>query len=125
MGGTGGATATCTSGINPFDYASMTEDCWDAVKADIKTNMIMEQTIWEANTQGRIADLPGGELRGALGVSHRKNLFRFISDTVNSEGVSFNDQILGLNPAQDSQGKISAREVYAELLVPVVTPAQH
>ncbi len=121
QGGVGGATATCTSGINPFDYSNMTMDCWDAVKADIKTNMIMQQTVWEANTQGPIADLPAGELRGAVGLSHRKNVFDFISDTINSEGVSFNDQILGLNPAQDSFGKISVSEVYAELLIPVLS----
>jgi len=60
-------------------------------------------------------------LRGALGVSHRSNVFNFISDTVNSEGVSFNDQILGLNPAEDSFGKISVKEVYGELLVPVLS----
>jgi hypothetical protein len=121
MGGVGGATATCTTGINPFNYSYMSEDCWDAVKADIKTNMIMQQTIWEANSQGRIAELPAGELRGALGLSHRENVFNFISDTVNSEGVSFHDQILGLNPAQDTYGRISVKEIYAELLVPILS----
>jgi iron complex outermembrane receptor protein len=120
-GGVGGATATCTSGFNPFVDSGITEDCWDAIKADIKTHMIMEQTVWEANTQGPIADLPAGELRGALGTSHRKNVFNFISETINSEGVSFHDQILGLNPAQDSFGKIGVWEVYAELLVPVLS----
>jgi iron complex outermembrane receptor protein len=120
-GGVGGATVTCTSGFNPFVESGITEDCWDAIKADIKTHMIMEQTIWEANTQGRILDLPAGELRGAIGISHRKNVFKFISETINSEGVSFNDQILGLNPAQDSFGKIGVKEYYAELLIPVLS----
>ena len=120
-GGFGAATATCTSGLNPFDYSGVTEDCWNAIKADVKSRMQMQQTIWEANTQGPIADLPAGEMRGALGVSHRKNVFKFLSDTINSEGVSFTDQILGLYPAQDSFGKISVKEVYAELLVPVLS----
>jgi iron complex outermembrane receptor protein len=120
-GGFGAATAYCTSGLNPFDYSGITQDCWDAIKADVKTNMIMEQTVWEANTQGRIIDLWAGELRGALGVSHRKNVFRFVSDTLNSEGVSFTDQILGLYPAQDSFGKIGVKEYYAELLIPVLS----
>jgi iron complex outermembrane receptor protein len=120
-GGFGAATAYCTSGLNPFDYSNVTEDCWEAIKADVKTNMNMEQTVWEANTQGRIIDLPAGELRGALGISHRTNVFKFISDTINSEGVSFTDQILGLYPAEDSYGKIGVEEYYAELLIPVLS----
>jgi outer membrane receptor protein involved in Fe transport len=120
-GGFGAATAFCTSGLNPFDYSNVTEDCWNAIKADVKANMNMQQTIWEANTQGSILDLPAGEMRGALGVGHRKNVFKFLSDTINSEGVSFTDQILGLYPAQDSYGKTSSTEVYAELLIPVLS----
>jgi iron complex outermembrane receptor protein len=120
-GGFGAATAYCTSGLNPFDYSNVTQDCWDAIKADVKTNMNMEQTVWEVNTQGRIIDLWAGELRGALGLSHRKNVFKFISDTINSEGVSFTDQILGLYPAQDSFGKISVKELYGELLIPILS----
>jgi iron complex outermembrane receptor protein len=120
-GGFGAATAYCTSGLNIFDYSDVTQDCWEAIKADVKTNMTMEQTVWEANMQGRIIDLPAGELRGALGISHRTNIFKFISDTINSEGVSFTDQILGLYPAQDSFGKIGVEEYYAELLIPVLS----
>ena len=121
-GGFGAATAYCTSGINPFTgFADMTDDCWDAIKADVKTRMQMVQDIYEFNTQGRIMDLPGGEMRGAFGLSRRENSFKFLSDTINSEGVSFTDQILGLYPAQDSLGSITVDEAYAELLVPILS----
>jgi len=116
----GAATATCASGINPYDWASTTQDCWDAVSAPVKSRQIMEQTIWEANTQGPIADLPMGEMRGAAGISRRENNYEFLSDNVNTQGRSFNDQILGLYPAGESRGKIVAEEAYAELLVPVL-----
>jgi iron complex outermembrane receptor protein len=119
-GGFGAATAYCTSGLNPFDWSSMTADCWEAIKADVKTRMLMVQDIYEANLQGHIIDLPAGEMRGAIGVSERQQNFKFLSDTINSEGVSFTDQILGLYPAQDSLGSIEVKEEYAELLVPVL-----
>jgi hypothetical protein len=118
--GFGTVEATCTSGLNPFDWASVTQDCWTAVKAEVKSKMLMEQNIYEANSQGRIMDLPGGEMRGALGVSYRENNYYFLSDTVNSAGTSFNDQILGLYPSADSYGSIETTEEYAELLVPLL-----
>ncbi len=116
----GAATATCTSGINPYDWASVTQDCWEAVAAPVKTRQIMEQTIWEANTQGAIVDLPMGEMRGSLGVSYRENNYQFLSDNINTQGRSFNDQVLGLYPSGESEGTIKAKEAYAELLVPVL-----
>ena len=119
-GGFGSADATCTSGLNPFDWASVTQDCWDAVAAPVKSKQLMEQQIWEANAQGPIADLPMGEMRGAVGISYRQNDYYFLSDNVNTQGRSFNDQILGLYPAGESEGTIRAKEAYAELLVPVL-----
>jgi iron complex outermembrane recepter protein len=118
--GFGAATASCTSGLNPFDWSTMTDDCWNAIKADVKTRMLVEQDIVEFNAQGPIVELPAGELRAAVGLTNRKNMFKFLSDNVNSEGQSFNDQILGLYPAQDSLGSIEVREAYAELLIPVL-----
>jgi iron complex outermembrane receptor protein len=119
-GGFGAATATCTSGLNPFDWSSMTPDCWQAIMADVKTRMLMEQDIWEANLEGPVIELPAGEMRGALGISRRENTFKFLSDNLNSEGMSFNDTILGLYPAQDSFGSIEVKEYYGELLVPIL-----
>jgi iron complex outermembrane receptor protein len=118
--GFGGATATCTSGLNPFDWANVTQDCWDAIAAPVRTRQIMEQTIYEANTQGSIAELPTGDLRGALGISYRENKYEFLSDNINTQGRSFNDQVLGLYPSGESSGDITATEEYAELLIPIV-----
>jgi iron complex outermembrane receptor protein len=119
-GGFGAATGYCTSGLNPFDWSTMTPDCWQAIRADVKTRMLMEQDIWEANLEGPVIELPAGEMRGALGISRRENTFKFLSDNLNSEGMSFNDTILGLYPAEDSLGSIEVKEYYGELLVPVL-----
>jgi len=118
--GFGGATATCAGGLNPFDWASATDDCWLAVDAPVRSKQLMVQDIFELNTQGHIVDLPAGEMKGAVGFSYRENEYEFQSDNINTQGKSLNDQVLGLYPAGESNGYINVREEYAELLVPIL-----
>jgi len=118
--GFGGATATCTGGLNPFDWTTATDDCWLAVDAPVRSKQLMVQDIYELNTQGRIVDLPAGEMKGALGFSYRENEYEFQSDNINTQGKSLNDQVLGLYPAGESNGYINVKEEYAELLVPIL-----
>jgi outer membrane receptor protein involved in Fe transport len=120
-GGFGASTATCTSGLNPFDAnLVVSQDCIDAIKADIKTRAVMQQSIWEADAQGTLFNLPAGPLQAAVGASYRHNNYIFQNDTLVSQGISFRDQALGLYPSGNSQGRIEAKEIYGELLVPVV-----
>lgn len=120
FGGFGASTATCTSGLNPFSGGPVSEDCIDAIAADLKTKATMRQTIYEANAQGSIIELPAGPLKAAVGVSARKNGYDFQTDTLNSQGRSFIEQPLGLYPSGNSSGTIKAKEAYGELLVPVL-----
>jgi hypothetical protein len=48
----------------------------------------MIQDIFELNTQGRIVDLPAGEMKGAVGFSYRENEYEFQSDNINTQGKS-------------------------------------
>jgi outer membrane receptor protein involved in Fe transport len=119
QGGFGASTATCTSGLNPFGGA-VSNDCIEAIKADIKTKSTMQQTIWEADTQGTLFALPAGELKVALGASYRSNKYSFENDTLTTQGRSFLEQALGLYPAGNSSGEIEVKEVYGELLIPIL-----
>src|SRR5690606_39072433 len=103
-GGFGASSATCTSGMNFFQLKpeEISQDCLDATRADLKNRSSMRQTIVEANLQGKIADLPAGELRSAFGVSYREQDFEFINDTLTTQGTSFQDQALGIYPSADS-----------------------
>jgi iron complex outermembrane recepter protein len=119
--GFGASTATCTSGLNPFmSFTAISDDCINAIAADVKTRSTMKQTVYEANSQGALFNLPAGPLRAALGASYRKNDYEFLNDTLSTQGRSFNDQLIGLYPSGNSQGAIDVKELYAELLVPVV-----
>lgn len=118
-GGFGAATATCTSGLNLFNPSTISQDCYEAIGANISSKSTMRQTIAEANLQGSLFALPAGDLRFAAGASYRENDYNFINDTLTTQGRSFNDQALGLYPSGNSSGLITVRELYGELLVPI------
>jgi outer membrane receptor protein involved in Fe transport len=118
--GFGGTTATCTSGINPFNYSNISQDCLNAISANLKTRAVMQQSVWEFDAQGTLFSLPAGPVSAAVGASYRHNNYHFDNDTYTTQGVMFNDQILGLYPSGNSKGRITAKEVYGELLVPVL-----
>jgi len=120
FGGFGAATATCTSGLNPFDNVPTSEDCIEAIAADIRTRQDMEQSIWEATLQGGLFELPAGEVRFALGADYRRNRFEFQNDTLTTQGRSFLDQAVGLFPSGNTKGTVRTQEVYGELLVPLL-----
>jgi len=120
-GGFGANAATCTSGLNPFDpNLVVSQDCIDAVKAPLKETGKMLQTIVEANVQGKVFDLPAGELRTAFGASYRKNAYTFLEDNIKERDSSFLDQVLGIYPARSVDASISSKEVYGEISVPLI-----
>lgn len=121
FGGFGAASATCTSGFDPFNKAAaISQDCIDAVSADLKNRAVMQQTVFEGNAQGGLFDLPAGQVRAAIGASHRQNRYEFLNDTLTSQGFSFQDQTIGIYPSGSSKGLIRVDEFYGELLVPVL-----
>jgi iron complex outermembrane receptor protein len=121
QGGFGGATATCTSGLNPFmDPSLISQDCIDAISASVKARSTMKQKVYEANLQGVVMNLPAGELRSAVGATYRENDYEFLNDTLTTQGSSFIDQSIGLYPSGNSIGAIDVKEFYGELLVPVL-----
>ncbi len=121
FGGFGASTATCTSGFNPFDVDQViSQDCIEAISANLQNKATMEQTIFEFNAQGGLYELPAGQLRAAIGASHRKNSYDFTNDTLTTQGRSFNDQAIGIYPSGNSSGEIKVDEIYGELLIPVL-----
>ncbi|HEX9806478.1 MAG TPA: TonB-dependent receptor [Alteraurantiacibacter sp.] len=122
FGGFGASTATCTSGFDPFDLdLVISEDCQQAIAADLKNRSTMRQTVVEFNAQGGLIELPAGQLRAAVGASYRENDYEFINDTLTTQGGSFLDQAIGIYPSGNSEGHINVRELYGELLIPVLS----
>lgn len=120
FGGFGASTAVCTSGLNPFDAIPTSQDCIEAIGADIKTISDMRQSVAEATLQGGLFKLPAGDLRFAIGADYRRNSFFFENDTLTTQGRSFLDQAIGLYPSGNSTGEITVKEAYGELLIPLL-----
>ena len=115
-----GNQISCTTGLPLFSNITPSQDCVDAVTANMTNTTRIKQDIVEANFQGGIFDLPAGELRGALGATYRRDRSIYKPDILlDREGGVF-DHPVGLFPSNDSAGSTSVKEAYAELLVPVV-----
>jgi outer membrane receptor protein involved in Fe transport len=119
--GFGGSTATCTSGLNPFAWDSVSQDCFDAIGADIGTKERMEQKTWQTNLEGPLGMLPAGQVRLAAGLNYRRNDYTFQNDTLVTQGRSFLEQAAGLYPAGNSDGETDVKEAYTEFSIPVVS----
>ena len=114
--------ATCTGGMNIFtkSWANISEDCKQAIRADLKNNQRVSQTIVEANAQGSLFALPAGDLQAAIGASYREQKYQFVNDTITGQGQSFLDQVVGIYPSSDSFGSYKVHEAYGELLIPLL-----
>ena len=114
-------TYTCTSGIPIFEpwilgphgepiFANnfkLTNDCVDAITANMSQKNTVEQRVTEADFQGKIVTLRAGEVRAAFGISSRKNSSVFEPDEL----------FLATVPAA---GETEVNEFYTEFLVPII-----
>lgn len=76
--------------------------------------------VAELNVQGKIADLPAGELRFAAGGSSRRNSYEFDADSEYSPLAAGQSDVIGLFGQLSTKGTSSVREVYGELLVAIL-----
>jgi len=122
-GGFGASTGTCTSGLNFYmePLGGFSEDCLEAIRADLKNRSEVTQTIVEANVSGGLLDLPAGELGIALGASFREVQFTFDNDTLTTQGRSFQDQALGIYPSGNVDAGFDVHELYGEMLIPILS----
>jgi len=118
-GGILGYQLSCTSGLPIFSSFPVSQDCINAITAKMKNITDLYQDIVEVNTQGAVVDLPAGQVRGALGLSYRKDAVAFDPDILNTQ-ASIVDNPIGLFAANGTAGHTSVKEAYGELLVPVI-----
>ncbi len=114
--GAGSSRATCTSGLWAKD---LSQDCKNAISASYTDRTRLSQDIVEVTAQGALFDLPAGELRGAVGADYRKNDFAYMPDA-NRESNSIIDIPVGAFAQANVFGKTNVKELYAELLIPVI-----
>ena len=121
--GVSNKTLTCTSGLNPFQQAAgtlqITQDCIDAITSNQTDRQSMQQYEAQLNVQGGLFDLPAGEVRSALGLSWRKNVYNFTPDSLR-ESDYIADTSAGQFGVGYVDGAVSVKEIYGELLIPLL-----
>jgi len=114
-----GRNASCTTGINPFLDRPVSQDCIDILNPHISTGTGITQDMAELNMQGGMFDLPAGEVRFAVGGAWRENKFDYTPSkgiaTTNITGFT-----IGLFDTTETHGKVSAKEIYGEVLIPLL-----
>jgi iron complex outermembrane recepter protein len=118
IAGAGTTLGSCTSGLPVFG-GTITEDCVRTISARYTDRTRISQDIVEATAQGALFSLPAGEMRGALGLTHRKNNFQYLPDASRTR-ESFLDIPVGAFGQANVFGATTVKEIYGELLVPVL-----
>jgi iron complex outermembrane receptor protein len=112
----------CTSGFYDTLFHGDTppsEDCQYAVQAILQTRTQNYLDNYEFNVQGGLFELPAGQVRTALGFQWRRNRAQFNPDILQST-ASFTDQVIGVYPTGYMDKGIITRDVYGEMLIPLV-----
>jgi iron complex outermembrane recepter protein len=112
-----GYVVTCDTGLPVFKEFTPTQNCFDIIDTRMINQTTLGQEIAEANLQGGLFELPAGEVRFAAGVTWRKNTFEY------QPGNSLNevlDNPIGVFASNGTAGETDVREVYGEMLVPVL-----
>ena len=118
INGLASTTLTCTSGLPVFG-GTVSDDCIKAITGNYTDRTRLSQDIVEATAQGGIFSLPAGEVRGAVGVTVRKNDFEYLPDATR-EVNNIVDAVVGSFGQANVRGSTEAKEIYGELLVPVL-----
>jgi outer membrane receptor protein involved in Fe transport len=116
---TSSGVGTCTTGLPIFRDFAVSQDCIDAISFPMQTSGQIEQSAADFNLVGDLFELPAGEVKFALGADWRKWDYEYINDHLNGS-FTFITQPVGVFPQGNTDAQLSTKEVYGELLVPIV-----
>lgn len=109
-----GGVALC-GGFDIFGAGRVSPGCAAFISRDVTNHTRIEQSVFEVNVTGTLFQLPAGALKASFGAQARNDRFDYDPD----DQLTGPD-IVGFNPAVPVEGEINSREVYGELLVPLL-----
>lgn len=116
---TSAGVGSCTTGLPIFRDFQVSQDCIDAISFPMQTNGQIEQTAVDLNLAGDLFELPAGMLKFAVGADYRKWDYSYVNDHVNGS-FTFVTQPVGVFPQGNTDATLNTKEIYGELLVPIV-----
>jgi outer membrane receptor protein involved in Fe transport len=108
----------CTSGLPIVTYFDPSQDCKNSIAGNMKHLTETTQDIAEANFTGDLFSLPAGKVGSAFGATWRQNQFSWRPDDQLTRPST--NYPIGLFPTTATGGSTNVRELYGELLVPVL-----
>lgn len=105
----------CPNGLNLFGSAPIDASCAAWVSLEAKNLTVVEQSVVEAVVNGDLFELPAGPLQAAFGASYRELDFDFRPDGGLQPGL-----VAGFNQQLPTSGFLNWKDIFAELLVPIV-----
>jgi iron complex outermembrane receptor protein len=121
-----GGVSMCAGGLDvfPFTYlAPVSTECKRILAVDAKNYQRITQKVGEANLTGKLFRLPYGDLRFAVGVAYRSNAFDFRPDAglvVTNPVTKLTDLITSGQRTSPTAGSTNVKEIYGELLIPLL-----
>ena len=110
-----GGASICAGGYDPFGLNPVSTQCQQLASPEIANRTTVTQDVINADIQGTALALPAGDLKFALGADYRNISFNFKPDAEVQTGDAFT-----FNPQTPTSGSSAVREVFGELLIPVV-----
>lgn len=110
-----GGTSFCAGGLNPFGAGTLSSECARFVTVLAKNTVTMEQNIAEATISGDLFNLPAGAVSSAFGAFWQEQMFEFLPDSILASG-----DVAGFNAQDEIIGRVSNRDLFAELYFPLV-----
>ncbi len=111
-------TLQCTSGLPIVSSFTASSDCLDTISTNMKHLTEIKQDIVEANINGDLFELPAGTIGSAWGATYRKDDYRWNPDSALTRAST--NYPVGLFATSKTAGFTTVKELYGELLVPVV-----
>ncbi|MDT9598487.1 TonB-dependent receptor domain-containing protein [Sphingosinicella rhizophila] len=111
------ATAAAAAGcvpLNPFGFGSPSAEAIDYVSGTGIYDQSQTQTVFAGEIRGDIASLWAGPISVAAGFEYRKEKFRGVGDEMTASGAFL------LGNGQDLEGGFEAKELFGEVLLPLL-----
>jgi outer membrane receptor protein involved in Fe transport len=110
-----GGASLCAGGFNPFGNNPVSASCSAYLKRVASNETDLSQTVFEGTVQGPMFNLPAGSARFAAGAEYRRNSYATVADPLLSSGDS-----IGFGISGNAHGSDTVKEVYGELLLPII-----
>ena len=110
-----GGASMCAGGYDPFGLHPVSAACENLAAPVITQSTIVDQDVINADLQGSVYALPAGDLKFALGADYRNISYNYLPDAEIQSGDPFT-----YNTQTPTKGSSPVKEVFGELLIPVV-----